>query len=479
MEQFEFTAWSLYTGPSYLKNIIDDSQCPWVVGKWNGINNNTSPAEIKKDIDLRIDLLLANFKLVLPQFKTYNRHFVVPEFYFHCQQGPYPNCKVDGVSYPLDYIQLRLQAELKKIIPTDNNYYSIVIGSVLTSNIENYTDFLNSTVVQERMTQLNAILAGKINLSNDLKPARMLRSSFLFDEVANDNSALDELNNFMKLCRANPFCTVRNRGIYFFFNSPMMQTVQSFIYEKQFESTVDLTMGILDSQNKVTHGGMITEWMANYPSYSILLGDKQTDQYSTNARFTPDFFGNCDLGVEICLDHRLQRLRRTVGMTKANGASADNYPLFKQIVPSGGMQLLDYSIAADRSSVSFNADGCDKIYVKYGDESTVILKGEAGLFNGITCGVYNHSVQSKWKGKDGNTYYSHSQLAFTTNNSIVDGFNNALGLNNLKAITNEGTIEKPANKLTDSFQATVQKLAGDSDLFGAGIGELHNHFPIE
>jgi hypothetical protein len=46
-----------------------------------------------------------------------------------------------------------------------------------------------------------------------------------------------------------------------------------------------------------------------------------------------------DIGVEICLDHAYMRLRKTVGMTQANGASIDNYPLYKQFIISTGMNL--------------------------------------------------------------------------------------------------------------------------------------------
>lgn len=83
----------------------------------------------------------------------------------------------------------------------------------------------------------------------------------------------------MKGCRANPLCTVRNRGIYFYCKPTKGKVeVETFINEKQFESTVDLTMGIFDEkQKKINHGNMITEWMANYPSYSIIKGDKQTN----------------------------------------------------------------------------------------------------------------------------------------------------------------------------------------------------------
>lgn len=476
MEQIEFTAWSLYTGPAYLKSIINDPNCPWVVGAWDGINNNTTAQEIKKDIDERISMLLYVFNKTLPMYKTYNRLFVVPEFFFHCKQGPYPYIKPDGLNYSLEYIALRLKTELKKIIPNDNNYYEIIIGSVLTSNIEDYTSFLNSYPVTQRLLELNSILAEKPHLLKSQQTGHWSRHLSNYQQKSSND--LDALNNFMKTCRANPLCTVRNRGVCFHVNQSLMSDIETFVYEKQYESTVDLTMGMYDAQNKIIHGGMITEWMANYPSYSILSGDKQTDKFSTNARFSPQFFGNFDMGVEICLDHRLQRLKRTVDMCILNGATANNYPLMRQLLPSGGMQILDYSVAADKSCVIFNADGCDKIYKVYGDESTVILNGQAGTFKGITCGVYNQSVQSKWTGKDGNTYYSHSQLAFTTHASVVSGFNNALGLNNPKASTYEGSSDQPSNVLTDNFKPQIIKLGEDSELFNAGPGELHYYEPL-
>lgn len=477
MEQIEFAAWSLYTGPSNLRTVINDKNCPWVVGQWTGLNNDTSSEEIKKDIDGRISLLIEAFKKTLPLYKTSNRHFVIPEFFFHCKQGPYPNIKVDGQCYPLEYITNRIKAELQSIIPNDKNYYTIAIGSILTSNIDNYTDFLNSEIVKQRLENLNSILPAGLNVSHQARHTSWLRNlAFRVQEKISDD--LTALNDFMKKCRANPLCTVRNRGVYFHFNRTMMAEVESFIYEKQCESTVDLTMGVFDGQNKIDPGGMITEWMANYPSYSIIKGDKQIDKFSTNSRFTPRFIGDSDVGVEICLDHRLQRLRRTVDMTKDYGADADNFPIFKQIIPSGGMQILDYSVAANKSSAIFNADGCDKVYCVYGDENTVILNGEAGKFKGITCGVYNKTIQSKWSGKDGNTYYSHSQLAFTTNDSTIGGFYNSLGFKNEKALTFHGSEDNPCNILTDAYNPIVISLQEDTNLFTASTGEIHYYEPI-
>jgi hypothetical protein len=475
MEQFDYSAWSLYTGPSELKTIINDPSCSWVVGQWDGINANSSKEEIKKDIDYRIQIIIDNLKQIIPQFKTYNRHFVIPEFFFHCVEGPYPNIKVDGENYPFEYIVLSLKKELKALIPNDNNYYTIIIGSTLTSNIEDYASFLNSDAVLQRQAELNAILPKGIhNLCKAHDNYKWKRS---LDFKLSENKDLDLLNSFMKSARSNPLCTVRNRGAYFHFNKTMMEDVEVFLYEKQNESTVDLTMGIFDSNGKITTNGMITEWLGNYPSYSILSGDKQTSTPSTYARFTPSFFGSSDIGVEICLDHRLQRLRRTVDMSIVNGAAADNYPLFKQFIPSGGMQILDYSVAATKNAYIFNADGCDKIYTDYTDPNSVILNGESGKFKGITCGVYNQSIQSKWTGRDTQTYYSHSQIASTTNESSIEGFNNALGLNNIMATTYNGSEQAPSNARTDSFNPTIFPTEITENVFALNEGEIHYYNP--
>ncbi|MCP3944025.1 MAG: hypothetical protein GY710_21455 [Desulfobacteraceae bacterium] len=477
MEEIEYAAWSLYTGPSNLGMVIDDPDCPWVVGQWTGVNGDTTSQQIKVDIDQRISLAIETFQKILPSYETYVRNFILPEFFFHCNQGPYPNIKVDGQHYPLEYIQSRFNEKLQGIIPDDNNYYNIVIGSVLTSNIDDYPGFLNSELVNRRLQNLNNILPSVLGASNKTG-YRVWRRSASFRDQETMGDDLTALNDFMKECRANPLCTVRNRGLYFHYNRTMMTDIETFVYEKQCESTVDLTMGVFNEENKIETGGMITEWMANYPSYSIIKGDKQTDQLSTNSRFTSGFLGESDIGVEVCLDHRLQRLRRTVGMTKVCGADADNFPLFKQIIPSGGMQILDYSVAADRNCAIFNADGCDKVYRKYGDETTVILNAEAGKFKGITCGVYNQTIQSKWLGRDGNTYFSHSQLAFTTKDSVLGGFDNALGFNNKKALTYDGPEDNPSNIHTDAYSPMVISLGADTDLFAASTGEIHYYKPM-
>jgi hypothetical protein len=477
----EFTAWSIYTGPSFSSPIINDERCPWIVGTWDAVNADTSISEIKKDIDQRIEVILEELKRSILRYVRNDRYFVIPEFFFRCKQGPYPYLKLDGEHYPFEYIQSQLQMRLRTIIPEDSNAYTIVVGSILTSDVADYDTFLNSDPVQERLGELNAFLAGKLTRSNEVADFIWHRNSFFESTLLQANPDLDGLNRFMKSCRTNPLCTVRNRGICLRYDRGETQEPQIFLYEKQYESTVDLTMGVLEGGVLKT-GGMITEWMANYPSSSTqIYGDKQrADGYSMCARFTPDALGQVDFGVEICLDHRLQRLKRTVNMTMANNPGlllADNYPVAVQLIPSGGMQILDYSVAVDSGAAIFNADGCDMIYKDYTDSHSNIPDGP---FNGIVNGVYCKAIQSLWKEEqsvDHKRYHSHSQLAYSNENAAAGDFDNALGLKNPIVQTCQSPESDPTNRFLDQYVIEVIPTnATEAPLFAAGMGELHYYY---
>lgn len=299
----------------------------------------------------------------------------------------------------------------------------------------------------------------------------------------------DELHTFMANCRKDPLCTVRNRGAYIHFVSGKDPLVH--VYEKQGESEVDLTMGII-RHGRIETGGMITEWLADYPSYSILSGDKQTfSTKSTAARI--EYNDTSDIGVEICLDHRLKRLRRTVDMKSSTGAAdrttVDNLPLVKQFIPSGGMQILDYSVAAGPSSIIFNADGCDMIYIEYNDTDSYILKkkgseesgeGESGEWWGIANRVYCAAVQSKWvrRSRKYEKYcYSHSQFASTTSDSHLTGYDNSKGDDNTIAKTYTGEMDRPSNRMTDAMRIKILPQLVASNIFAANHSELHHYSP--
>lgn len=56
-----FAAWSIYTGPSHLKPLFDDSN--WILGKWGDFEQGEklTPENIKNDIDSRIALIILAF----------------------------------------------------------------------------------------------------------------------------------------------------------------------------------------------------------------------------------------------------------------------------------------------------------------------------------------------------------------------------------------------------------------------------------
>lgn len=259
---------------------------------------------------------------------------------------------------------------------------------------------------------------------------------------AKDPAAEYTLDTWMRGFRAAPLCTVRNRGIYYYYGSVNFnkaedeKALEVRVYEKKYESNIDLTMGVLDGNGSLTHGNTITEWMANYPSYSTVQGDKQSGEpYETNARFdyTENTSQKFDIGVEIDLDHKLQRLRRTVGMNVKNGASLNHYPIQKQFIPSAGMQIQAESVSVHGSSVIFNADGFSPIY--WDSEPQIVhgKEGETPQLKGVASGVYVLGCESNWAANyctDGQDHYSHSQIAFTTADSTINGYNNELGIKN-------------------------------------------------
>ncbi|MDD4652370.1 MAG: hypothetical protein PHQ34_09075 [Methanothrix sp.] len=476
-----YIAWALYTGPSDVTPLWKNSR--WIMGQWVGANADMSPEQIKIDIDERIGYLVKTFlqareKSVYAHIAATRHWFAIPEFFFHGRQGPYPEVMI-GDKYPYEYICLKLKNEIAKLSSELNNeVWLFCIGSVLTCNEPNISDFLSSSRVQERQNALNEEMSG-FNIANRLDSLalspRIKAFSYLSmsDPVSETEKRIDEL---MTHYRANPLCIVRNRGALLVRDK---KGVGCFGYEKQNESTVDLTMGMLDEDGMLSHGGMITEWMAGYPSISIYEGDKNTKAAPLAARMSvPYSIGSVDsqlqIGVEICLDHRLKRLRRTVGMTKKNGAAADNPPLAIQLIPSGGMQILDASVSSGVGGVIFNCDGCDPILTEYNENGEPVIS-DSGTFKKITCGVYASSAQTMVPLEK--PYYSHSQLAFRYGNHEIPGYDNAKGNNNVNGATSKDPqSSSPSNPLLDAYDMAeripVNCINGQS-LYPAGLGELH------
>lgn len=85
-----FAAWSIYTGPSHLKTLFDNSN--WILGKWGSFEEGEklTPENIKSDIDSRIALIILAFTKYCENTVAAQKHFVIPEFFFRCKSGPYP-----------------------------------------------------------------------------------------------------------------------------------------------------------------------------------------------------------------------------------------------------------------------------------------------------------------------------------------------------------------------------------------------------
>ena len=120
-------------------------------------------------------------------------------------------------------------------------------------------------------------------------------------------------------------------------------------------------------------------------------------------------------------------------MNVKNGASLNHYPIQKQFIPSAGMQIQAESVSVHGGSVIFNADGFSPIY--WDSEPQIIhgKEGETPQLKGVASGVYVLGGDSMWDGKystDGQDHYSHSQIAFTTADSTINGYNNELGIKN-------------------------------------------------
>lgn len=355
--------------------------------------------------------------------------------------------------------------------------YTIVAGSILTCNVEDYETFWASAPVQRRLGILNDKLKPEIKKFCEVAKTETKAKHVAWNRQMTNKSNKSKLgksevsleptlDDWMRGFRAAPLCTVRNRGIYFHYGSENFskpqdeKSLEIRVYEKKYESNIDLTMGVIEG-GVLSHGNMITEWMANHPSSSTYNGDKQKGNlFETNARFdySEKTYKHLDIGVEIDLDHKLQRLRRTVAMNQENGADLDNYPVFKQFIPSAGMQIQAESVSTDASSVIFNADGFAPVFYENSSSSRIFLDGETGEEKSLTCGSYTFTYQEKWSPEtclDEETHYSHSQIAFTTPNSSIDGYNNELGTKNKVCQTYEKTgCNGLVNNLTNGFSVT-------------------------
>ena len=480
-----FFAWSLYT--AYTNPITIGN---WVAAAWPGKPIN-SAADLKADIDFRIQTLLGAFgqaEFAPNKAPNWVRYFVVPEFYFHSAHGPYPHMEINGQSpfaYLTEQLGLKLLATLRQ--STENNKdWVICTGSVLTTHVTDIAAFGQRPQVQERLKELNgahqkAMKAGAKPIATE--NIGLVRTKALDEAHLDVTDPYYELNATVNAMRQDPLCTVRNRACIFIYHGENGGSMETRVIEKQAESTVDLTLGVLN-QGALETGGQITEWMANYPPVSIINGDHQ-HAYAPNSTIPPSpgarmsitsYNQPVELGAEICLDHRLQRLRRTVDMK-------GNPPIDIQLIPSGGMQILDYGVAAGSSGAIFNADGCAYILNEYNASGVPVItengKPSSGTAKEVITGVYTSAAQTK-STANGVDYFSHSQLSYRTTENGPDGYSNPLSTANPGGVTYTGSATSPANQYLDAYKPPIiipvtSKSTDIGTYFAAGLGEIHQY----
>jgi hypothetical protein len=96
---------------------------------------------------------------------------------------------------PIDYIKDRLYWELLETIKSfsaPNTTYTVVCGSILTSNVEDYDSFFQSTAVQRRLAILNSVLKPEIPKRKKYAPLKKtmekVESSYKSGETDNGDS---------------------------------------------------------------------------------------------------------------------------------------------------------------------------------------------------------------------------------------------------------------------------------------------------
>lgn len=477
-----YTAWVLYTGARDARALWYNSR--WITGEWTGCRGDDAQ-EIRADIDRRIQCLIEAFSSARNQLTDAQKvlgvhYFVVPEAYFHCGHGPYPQIKIDGLD-PYSYIRQTLERRFHLSLLPDE-VWIVCVGSILTCTEQDINGLLGSQAAVERLRRLNAHVRQLFHSPTYVKPigVRALSLQRLKPSLHPEECAIDALMNEY---RASPLCIVHNRGLLLTVGS---KDVVCREFAKQNESSIDLTLGILRKNNDdapLQPGVMVTEWLAGYSSVSIYSGDKNCLTSPLAARMTIHEILISDrpleLGVEICLDHALQRLRRTAAMTKALGAHHDNPPLHVQIIPSAGAQISAPAITAGVGGVIFNCDGCNPVQCVKNTDTSICRLGE---YRGIVNNVYSSFAQMNVT-LDGCSYGGHSQLSFRYGDDEIGGYDNALGTANTWGTTYGYDSGKniPKNPALDRYappkRITPNVSVDCSREFVAGIGELHIYAP--
>lgn len=370
--------------------------------------------------------------------------FVAPEFYFHGIQGPY--LYESDEDDPAERLRGVLSETFEQ--PEYRNWL-FICGTVITAQIRDSEKMFAASPTKARNKVVKSLCEQWLATYGPMKEA-----------------IADALANFVQTCHAYPCCKVRNRSIIVS-QQPMalpqvngpQTNYHSISTEKYYVSNEDfLLYDTSDEAGASIQGNyrpIVTEQMVAYDFIDLTQGDAKRSPFDKYAIFeqslecSPPTRLEARYGVEICLDHRDTRLRRSIHNSRGSGEAAAN-EIGVQVIPSCGMQIISTSVAAKKGGIVFNCDGHYALGSSRAGSETI---------SGVDCLFANYQDSRD------SVYAAHSQLA------LVD--EPARGSNPYESGSRNATFLQLG---TGSVEAVEVPRAVDIDIdacFAGGPGEVH------
>lgn len=372
-EKVRFIGYAIPTTPADMVAVGDPNGTGAVAGTYRASD------DFGTDVRARAGVLknaVGVVKAVLPDLgdPTVLNVFVAPEFFWHGPMGPYVHKPSD------EDPAAAILAVLREEFPVDDYpHFMLVLGSVITAEIGDIDSVFEASTTSVRNDIVKALGEGWAQTAGPL-------SNVIFDMFV----------NFVKNGHAYPVVEVRNRalilsatpadGVVEALNTTALTT------EKYFDSNEDFLLW------DVTGKRVITEQMTAYPVLDTTAGDFKSGPFDPYAIFrVPSPAAPVTVGVEICLDHSDQRLRKSVARSPwpSRGDGVDLH-----LIPSCGMQLHPPSVAARAGGWAFNCDG----QYALGD-ALAAGGGHRSVVAGVPC-VYTDQIDAA-----SSAYGAHTQLA--------------------------------------------------------------------
>jgi hypothetical protein len=443
--KIQFIGYAISTLP---KNIFKIEQ-EYETGEYLGLPNSI------EDIDARMVLLKKAIETAQDRVEEMGDHqhstlkvFVVPEFYFRGANGAYTDgLRVDKV-FAMDSKEKwddhlgYIESELIKII--DNEKYGdwlFIVGTVLVCKEDPGKSCPKPEIEKEVQLKSNVIDSYlKVWRENNIG--------------ADDEGWFELLKNIMNLCNSTSQNIVNNTCLCLqggkFRQGAKRLAVR---VNKQYKSMEDFIL------NRSTSS------LRGYQEHTVSYGDIQ-DQTDT---FDID---EIKFGVEICLDHRRERLREE-----------GHNDLDVQVITSCGMQIIKDSVCVKSGGLIFNCDGeYDKV------EETIVIEKSVKSSSFVrtiqpatteTTKMIEAVIKTQLKSNTAMPELipgslSHTQLAGFHKTRSSEGDLRDLGKDRI----NRFKVKAVYLKITDEVTKKEKNVNLD-EIFAHGSGEIHLYKAVE